>query len=114
MQVNNVNQQTNFGSAYAKVNGKWRDLSFCTEEVPGVVKIVYDKALTKTGLLLNLGKIKDLPVVLTDEEAKFFNKSGFRKQVGFLKLLLEDLVNFNREVDKGIEIASVKGNEFIA
>lgn len=113
MQVNNINQQTNFGNAYAKLEGKLYDLAVEGGEVTAeALRKIYTAAKTKKGLLLDAedclfesrgsasrGSVKDLRIVLTDSEANFFD---YLKDTSSKKKQLNDL--FRRNIKNPIKI----------
>lgn len=113
MQVNRVNQQTNFGSAYAKLNGKWLDLSSGAEQAPTVLKKVCAEAVSKKGLLLGVDELRakvgnfwrsfdamEIPVVLTGKEEETFDliKTESGKRYLF-NSLFENRVQFGEDLN---------------
>lgn len=126
MQLNSVNQQTNFTSAYTRNYGRWKlyGSGNCERVSAEIVRKAFSSASKKVGLLLtdsNTGlKVGDSyvggnlrvghPIALTEKEAEEFCKLlTTEEKIGYLNGLLSQSFNFS----SGTTIDTVDEDLFI-
>lgn len=131
--VNQLNQQTNFTSAYTKYFNSWqayvkRSVEYKRIGEPPVecVKAIFSEAKSRIGLLLNDNGAKlnigiwsdrpvgSLPVALTQEEAQEFSRlTEFAEKIKYLNKLFADDYKFSQGLTI-IQVADAKFMTYIA
>lgn len=109
MQVNRVNQQTNFEGVYAKLRKRsWTDLTAKVDIPKRSMQELLDKASKRIDLELDpkevyVGENLAMPMgkfqlILTDAEAERFDSlADSAKQKSFLESFFDSLLTFSKE-----------------
>lgn len=109
MQINRVNQQTNFKGMFLKLDGKWLNAGHNFDEIPAkAVQRVYKEASDTRNLVLSSKKcvltegevseeraVSSMPLLLTEDHAHLFDRLIHHEhRQHFLNKALQGRINF--------------------